>query len=237
MLSLLYYLRKDVQTLAKIARVIVRKIKSTFHSIERTLTTIKWRYLNSRNPSNIEIRGHLMVVKNIDYVSLARICVESFLYHHPNSSIVIHCDSMTVPELRKFAGKKWTKNRIKVKEDFDNSITVWQDQKLQLMLGLVGTSDFFIDADMRWNSPGEFPAEVTFFVQEFKFLNRAPFREIVSRSSLSRYKASTMKNVSFFSFGGKDVSPELIQAVWKTKDEWIDVISSDLIGEDDLNGL
>jgi hypothetical protein len=228
---------KGVRNMGNFLRITLRRVKNAIRSTERGARSLKWRYFSSKGASEIEIRSHLMVVKNSEYVELARICIESFLYHHPKGTVTIHCDSVTVTDLRKFAGRKWTKNRIQVFEDFDYSTPVWQDQKLKLMLGLVGTNDFFIDADMRWNAPGKFDNQITFFVQEFKLKNRAPYREIVTKSSLSRFENSTMNNVSYFSFGGKSVSSELLKNVWKIKEEWLEVVSSDLIGEDDRNGL
>lgn len=106
----------------------------------------------------------------------------------------------------------------------------WQEQKLDLILAMNGTSDIFLDADLRWNgSLSEEKGKALFLVREFELKNKSPFREILANFN-NLPPNSSMKNVSVFSFGGYQLSKTEFTSVRNTLDRYRKIVDSPTVG-------
>ena len=200
-----------------IANRIVRFLKRIFfESIKIWKTRNIWLNLNSNPHSNLTNNVHMLVVKNIMYIDLARICIESFLHYHPKTKIIVHCDSQTIDKMRK--GLRATQKRRpgSIILLLDTGIESWQIKKLKLLLSLMGTSDFFMDADIRWNGVIKKIQGLTFFVQEFYLKENSIYSKFLENLSLNSEKNYTMKNTSFFCWNNLSLNSQTL--------DWIDSI-------------
>jgi hypothetical protein len=156
---------------------------------------------SNSNPHNFNV--HILVVKNPIYVKIAKTAVLSFLYFHPNSKVTLHCDSQTFGATVESFTKCKRRKSIEVLEDFETQKT-WQQSKLKTIYSMTGSHDIFMDADLRWNAP--MPSKlhgVTFFVDEFKFSDQSPYRQLEKMlSNELNLKNLHMCNTSFFTFSG-----------------------------------
>jgi hypothetical protein len=156
--------------------------------------------LKPTKDSEVALEAHLLVVKDTNYASVAKVCVESFLYYHPQSLVVIHVDSFTVDgvstELKKVISRGKVKTVLVDKEEL-----TWQELKLNLILELGNATRFFMDADLRWNGLIPSMSNITLFVDEFKFRDNLFYAPLCQSSYFQRYMDYTMKNTSFFYWG------------------------------------
>jgi hypothetical protein len=93
--------------------------------------------------------------------------------------------------------------------DQDLSLT-WQEQKVNLILQLSGTEDKFIDADLKWNGPMPEKKGISFFVEEFIFEDNPLYRNLFLHLSLEYELNNSMKNTSYFSWGGESIKPGML---------------------------
>ena len=174
-----------------------------FQLLSNSIRRILWLTKESKNSNSSYFNVHLLVVSNTFYARLARVCVESFLYLHPNSQIIIHCDSETEGELlRQFRVLKFFR-RGKVRLDRLSNDSVWQLHKLQIILGMNGTSDIFMDCDLRWNGPigDDARGKIVFFVEERSL---STYKGVVDAlpGNIKKCSEASMKNTSYFSWSG-----------------------------------
>lgn len=174
-----------------------------FQLLSNSIRRILWLTKESKNSNSFYFNVHLLVVSNTFYARLARVCVESFLYLHPNSQIIIHCDSETEGELlRQFRVLKFFR-RGKVRLDRLSNDSVWQFHKLQIILEMNGTTDIFMDCDLRWNGPigDDARGKLVFFVQERSL---STYKGLVDAlpGNIKKCSEVSMKNTSYFSWSG-----------------------------------
>jgi hypothetical protein len=176
-------------------RKIKKMVRLGFSLLQSKAVQLWLEYSACSNSNQGLFRIHLLVVKQKKYVPISRMCVISFLHFHPNSKVFLHADRHTLPFLQKWNLREKYANSIKFVEILDSENKTWQDLKLQLIYQLSGTSDIFIDADLKWNGPlDEFMLEdryVYFFVEEYKLADNPTFKKMLSQQEvfrLSRFK-------------------------------------------------
>ena len=200
---------------------LLRKIKKiarlSFSLLQSKAELLRLEYSSCSNANQDLFRIHLLVVKQEKYVPISRICVISFLYFHPNSVVYLHADRHTLPLLRKWNLREKYVNSIKLIEIMDSENKTWQDLKLQLIYQLSGTSDIFIDADLKWNGPLEefmlVDRYVYFFVEEYKLTENPTFMKMLSQQEFSDYRDSSMWNTSFVCLSGFTIRTEQVEEV------------------------
>ena len=166
------------------------------------LQNVRWLFFASKKSNKKTNKVHLLVVKDERYVKLAKICIKSFLYYHPHYEVIINCDGNTLSKTKRsfmflrLLGKQITFKEIPKKE-------YWQESKLSLITSLIGTHDFYMDCDLRWNGclKDEDSDNLVFFVEE-KPLSSYGFLESLISLIDPRIANATMKNTSFFSWSG-----------------------------------
>jgi hypothetical protein len=147
------------------------------------------------------IEANLLVVKNKIYASMGKLCVESFLYFHPRSTVVIHVDRFTYDAVSKKLLKLISSERVELRL-IENQDQPWQNLKLNLILSLDSAQKFFMDADLKWNGPMVPLRGITFFVNEFNFASNDFYTPLVKCNWFQGHENSSMKNTSFFYWGG-----------------------------------
>jgi hypothetical protein len=204
-------------------------ISETAKSFERQIYSFKWRYSRPKESSKELFIAHLLVVKNSKYSGLARVCIESFLFHHPKCSIIVHCDYFTYSHTQMILRKIVKRGSVKVILDQVDDQMTWQDQKIQLLISLNGTSDIFMDADLRWNGSIPIRKGLTFFVDEFAMQQKSPFKEMLSLSEFANFSNPIMRNTSFFTFSGTEINDSLIEDIFRIHSLILDVVESDSV--------
>jgi hypothetical protein len=177
-----------------------RFLKFTFLKADRGLNSFRYAYFKPSDKSEELFEANLLVVKKKIYASVAKVCVESFLFFHPKSSVVIHVDTITSAEVTRVM-KKWIiRGTVKIRL-VDNEYRSWQEIKLEIILNLIGIHKFFMDADLRWNGPIPVLNGITLFVEEFKFSENLFYKPLVKDELFEKFKDFTMKNTSFVYWG------------------------------------
>jgi len=172
-------------------------------------------YTRTNNPGLINHNVHLLVVKNPKYASLARICLESFLFYNPNSTATVHCDLATLVPVERSLKKLINRGLVIVSANLASENQAWQEQKLNLIIGLRGTKSIFMDADLRWNGMLKEMREVTFFVKEFDFNSQSKYQTFLGHVFTDGHPLGSMKNTSFFTWSGKNISDEEIMQIFQ----------------------
>ncbi len=167
----------------------------------RALMSFRYLHLKPMSSFDGQYEAHLLIVKNEIYAKIAKVCVESFLFYNPNSRVVIHTDSKTKKSTQNALKKLVINNKVTILETVSEN-TPWQDSKLNLIMSLGDPQKFFMDADLKWNGPIIPLQGITLFVNEFVFKENEFYKPITSSDWFSEYSNSTMKNTSFFYWGG-----------------------------------
>jgi len=107
-----------------------RYTKSRISLVNRTL--MSFRYLNLKPKSSFDgqYEAHLLLVKNEIYAQIAKICVESFLFYNPNSTVVIHVDNKTKVATQKTLKKLVSKKKVSISQ-IETETAPWQELKTQ----------------------------------------------------------------------------------------------------------
>jgi hypothetical protein len=154
-------------------------------------------------------RAHLLVVRSPIYAGMASICLRSFAYYNPKFRIIIHTDEQT---LRRVQRKTWLARKLSPRliqiVRVPNTRLTWQEQKLRLVISLSGTSDIFMDADLRWNkSLPDFEEKIYFLVEEFEIgIKELSFDDSFLEKRIP--PSFMMKNTSFFSWNKMKITNE-----------------------------
>jgi len=207
-------------------------MRETAKSAQKRYQIFQWE--KSPNPRSTKFSGtgHLLVVLNPVYAKLARVCVASFLSHNPNFRLIVHCDKLTFPEMTRQLSTRsnFYDGRVIVLVDCDAGDLTWQKTKLNLLLGLSGTSDFFMDADLRWNGKLDTTNEVSFFVKEFSMHEKSPYRQITRHPAFAEAGESAMHNTSYFSFGTKVLTSDQRMEIENVFDKFPQILEESDIG-------
>lgn len=177
-----------------------RFVKSQIVLANRKVLSFCYQYSKPKVTFDKQYEAHLLVVKKEVYVPIAKICVESFLYYHPNSTVVIHVDSKTNAAIHKALKKMIVISKVSIAH-VNSESAPWQDSKLNLILSLDGPEKFFMDADLKWNGPMIQLSGTTLFVKEFIFNENDFYEPITKTQWFQEFSNSTMKNTSFFYWG------------------------------------
>jgi len=218
--------------IASSSRWILGEVESHIKTRNRKKAISHWKSRKSPFASNETFRTHVMLTKNIEYVDLAEVCFFSFLHHHPNTQFIFHCDEITMEYAIKKLSLCSGNTGVQFEKISNRSGLNWQEQKLEIILSLSGSSDLMLDADLRWNAALEKREEVLFLVKEFNFKDKSPFREIVKNTNIGGVNAS-MKNVSVFSFGGFKLSDADVDLIRQTLQQYREIVDSKIVGNQD----
>lgn len=210
---------------AQLLKRIKRFIKSVLSQTNRLVNSFRFLYLEPTVKSDVSMEAHLLVVKKTIYAPIVKVCVESFLYFHPNSCVVIHLDSITSNAVSKKLQKSISRSRVKI-ELVENDDLSWQELKLNLILGLGNSKKFFMDADLKWNGPIPLIRNITLFVEEFKFKNNDFYSPLFKSDFFQRYLECSMKNTSFFYWGDHDPKAEYKTLIHEMMEEILKVTAN-----------
>lgn len=203
--------------------VTLLRIASKF--LSNSIRRIGWLIRNSSNATSSNFKIHLLVVSNPTYAKLAQTCVESFLFFHPNSQVVIHHDDRTKTHLLRHlkALQFFRKGRVIYEKVSEGS--AWQLNKLNLILELNGTRDIFMDCDLRWNGPilDSFEnQQLMYFVEERALSTYIGTNQVLTRN-IKKFSEVSMKNTSFFSWSGRSIEQSKVSLI---VDSWIEFHSN-----------
>jgi hypothetical protein len=162
----------------------------------------KWARFKYKNPKADLYVVHLLVVKKPVYVSISKTCILSFLYYHPNSKVLVHCDEVTVLGLNKVLSSLIKTGRVNLLIVNSDQKQSWQKQKIELMLKLNGTDHIFMDADLKWNGTLPSIEGINFFVKEFDLLSNNIYKNFIEQLIDGDLEEIYMWNTSFLTFGG-----------------------------------
>jgi hypothetical protein len=177
---------------------------------KRTIASFKYLRTQASSPGELKHHVHLLVVVNPKYASLAKICLESFLYYNPHSVATVHCDSKTIFAAESSLRALIKRGSVVVLLDQTNNEKTWQEQKLDLILQLRGSEAIFMDADLRWNGELRELKGVTFFVKEFNFQEDQKYKVFLSKILKDNESIDSMKNTSFFTWSGLEINDSLM---------------------------
>jgi hypothetical protein len=188
-----------------IFRVILRFIKK-FIRRARTVLVSRWRNWKIK-PSTADFprEAHVLVVKKCTYVSIAKICIESFCYFNPNHVVIVHVDTVTEEKIKESLRGLIRKKRVRISRVHDAE-PKWQIQKIELISSISASLSIFMDADLKWNGPLPQIQNVTFFVNEFQLDADEDYKWKLQEVFPEKKTLGSMKNTSFFSWGGYTLS-------------------------------
>lgn len=199
-------------TVISALKIAKRFLKALLVQVNRRLLSLKFLYFKPKSTSEFNYNANLLVVKKKVYAPIAKICVESFIHFHPKSSVTIHVDSQTIAEVSRKLEKLTKQGKVKLKM-IENEEKSWQDSKLDLIISIPEPNQFFMDADLKWNGPIAPIEDITLFVNEFKFLNNPLYSPLTSSEWFEEFSNSTMKNTSFFYWGGYVPKPQDVEMI------------------------
>lgn len=168
--------------------------------VNRNVASLKYLHLKPKVASTVGFEANLLVVKNSIYAPIAKVCVESFLFFHPNATVRIYVDSVTESAVQAHLKRLISRNQV-FTERISSEEKSWQDSKLDLILNMSNPNKFFMDADLKWNAPMPPLLGVTFFVNEFDFTDKFPYSELHDLGAWQSSSRVSMKNTSFLYWG------------------------------------
>jgi len=98
------------------------------------------------------------------------------------------------------------RKRVNIDLDVPTEVT-WQFAKINLILSLSGTSDLYMDSDLRWNGALPVLSQPMLYVHEFQFSEFEEFSYFYQSMLLERYPKATMSNTSFVYFHNFELTP------------------------------
>jgi hypothetical protein len=185
--------------------------------------------------STLALETHLLVVKKKKYAPIAKICIESFCFYNPAYVAVVHVDSSTAGEVKKNLKGLIKKNRVRLVL-VPNQLDTWQIQKLHLICSLTGSPSCFMDADLKWNGPLPDTTGVTFFVNEFQLDDDSTYRDELFKIFPEKQFLGTMKNSSFFTWGGYRISNHERNRIFEIERSLVDFFGQGANSGDTNNG-
>ena len=186
---------------------------------------MKWLRSSKLNQNSFSRTAHVLVVNNTKYLFFARICIESFMHFHPKSTVVLHCDLNTYNPAKKYFSitKRFRKILIVCDQDIN---TDWKLSKLRLLLSMNGTTDIFMDADLRWNGSLNLDRNIYFLVREFPFWKFPEYFNYFSSIKIKLNHNKYMWNTSFFTFNSNQIDKEIIDSMYDFYEELLSSFQS-----------
>lgn len=181
-------------------------LKYSYKSAVFFLKRILWYLVRFRKKaaSQPKLQVHLLVVKKIDYVNLAKTCVLSFFFYNRNAAFVFHCDKITIEQLKQKMRLWRFLSGASLAFELCDSTQSWQDSKLEILLKIVGTPDLFLDADLLWHGPFPTKEGILFLVREFNLEDNKKYFPLLNKLPHYTKDPYSMKNTSCFSWNGAD---------------------------------
>jgi hypothetical protein len=214
-------------------RKIKKSIKAIILAISRRVISLRYLYTKPNSASDASFEANLLVVKKAIYARIAKVCVESFLHYNPKSFVIIHVDNETKEEVCKKLRRLIKRGNVEVRLT-EHQEQSWQDSKLDLILSLSDSKKFFMDADLKWNGPIPRISDTTLFVDEFKFLENPFYAPFFRCAWFSEYSEASMKNTSFFYWGGYTPTSQDKSEIERVMDKIIE-LTSDTKHDPDFN--
>ena len=189
------------------------KVKDLFYLVLRffrdngrvfidSLVVIFQNSLKFRKPSQT-FQCHFLICNDTKYIAVSKYAVFSFLRYHPHFKVVIHCDTKTFHETRRFY-RRYLKERISVIQDVEDGVYPFVAKGL-LLIRIQGSSDFYLDADTRTNSTIPICDVPTALVAEFSFQDNPSYVLLLEKMNCDDKSNQYMLNVSFISWGGNSL--------------------------------
>ena len=186
---------------------VISGFRSLGKAIERRVAIIKW--CAPRKKLGRRYVAHILAAKNIKYLKIAKIAVASFLYHNPNSRVVIHCDTFTYLSAQ-LEFKYFIKRGTVIILDNGQDKQSWQIQKIGLLCDIAHLeSNFYMDCDVRWNGSLSLSDLCTSYVSEFKLEDKSPFREMLPALKLQNSQVEMLNTTFVYLYPGKFSAAEL----------------------------
>lgn len=210
---------------------VISEIRSLGKSIERRAALIRWCLPRKKIGPNYV--AHLLAAKNTKYLKIAKIAVASFLYHNPNSSVVIHCDAFTYSSAQLEFNYFIKHGTVEIHHNGHDSQT-WQVQKIQLLCEIANLeSNFYMDCDVRWNGSLTLTDLCTSYVSEFKLADKSPFREILPTLRLQNSQVEMLNTTFVYLYPGK-FSPVELGDINRYHNEVLNLCSSGVVAKLDI---
>lgn len=199
------------------------KPKAIAKEMIQTIQILIWRFGKKRNRSQFRT-VHILLVNKKEYIKISRVCVYSFLFHFPNSKLILHTDDKLEKKVARIYKNLIKLGKIEIAKDLSNDWP-WQKSKLNTILKLNGTSDFYMDVDLKWNHNVTFPRKPFFFVKEFSFSEIEEFNLLNDFIKKHKDINMFMCNTSVFSFNDILFSENIVNEIRQFFDELRNIIS------------
>lgn len=185
----------------------ITEIRSLGKAIERRVALIKWCF--PRKKFGSDYVAHMLAAKNTKYLKIAKIAVASFLYHNPNSRVVIHCDPFTYDSAQSEFSFFINRGKVSIRNNGQGSQS-WQLQKINLLCEIANQeSNFYMDCDVRWNGSLTLNNLCTSYVSEFKLVDKSPFRELIYALDLQSSQLEMLNTTFVYLYPGRFSNSEL----------------------------
>ena len=214
----------------------MKKVRKVVKSIYFGYLNNFWKLRKRRGSDDFGGVAHILLVKNVQYVAFAKICVNSFLSFHQKSKVVVHCDSVTYSLAKSKLSKSFFFGEIEVLLDQDEFQT-WQSLKAALIISMANSHDVYMDADLRWRSSIVRLRTLTFLVDEFDFRGNSTFVKLLGCSIFKNLQNPKMRNTSFATFGGIQVDPGISTEILETVENFAKILSSLNFSEEEITAL
>jgi uncharacterized protein involved in tolerance to divalent cations len=94
-----------------------------------------------------------------------------------------------------------------------------------------------MDADLRWNGILKEMREITFFVKEFDFNSQPKYQTFLGHVFTDRCPLGSMKNTSFFTWNGKNITDEKITQIFQAYRKLLKGSEVFMTEPEDQNGM
>jgi hypothetical protein len=188
---------------------VLAALRSYGKRIEWRLYLIKWSV--PRKKHDTEYTAHILLVKNPTNLHIAKISVASFLYHNPGSRVVIHCDQDTKCKAFKMFSFFIKKNSVQIVQ-LENQFGELQLQKIELLeIIYQHEKNFYMDYVLKWAGPLDLPEKCTFYISEFKLIDKSPFKELLLGINLKEEEIEMLNTAFVYLYPGNFDQKDLVQ--------------------------
>jgi len=188
---------------------VLAALRSYGKRIERRLYLIKWCVPRKRHDT--KYTAHILLVKNPMYLHFAKVCAASFLYHNPGSRVVIHCDQSTKSRAPKMFSFFIKRNSVQI-VPLQNLSDQFQLQKIELLETISRREkNFYMDYDLKWVGRLDLPEKCTFYISEFKLIDKSPFKELLRCINLEEDEIEMLNTAFVYLYPGNFDQKDLIR--------------------------
>jgi len=210
---------------------VISEFRSLGKAIERRVALIKWCF--PRKKFGPDYVAHMLAAKNTKYLKIAKIAVASFLYHNPNSHVVIHCDTFTYASAEIEFSFFTNRGTVSIQNNGHENQS-WQLQKIDLLCEIAHlNSNFYMDCDVRWNGSLTLTNLCTSYVSEFRLADKSPFREMLPALKLQNSQVEMLNTTFVYLYPGKFSAAELGE-ITRYHNEVLNLCSSGVVAKLDI---